>query len=72
MLFILNNNIIYIYIIMLANFNAGFPPLKYKKNKESKESQKKSKNLNITNILNQNVKPMIITDKPVIDVIDNL
>ncbi len=59
---------------MLANFNAGFPPLKYNKN----NAKKKTKNyapivtdLNIKNILNQNNKPMIVT-KNTIDVIDNL
>jgi hypothetical protein len=60
---------------MLANFNAGFPPLKYVK-KSSKKNKKASSpivsGLNIQNILNKNNKPMIVINKPYIDVIDNL
>ncbi len=59
---------------MLSNFNAGFPPLKYIKTHE-KNKKSKSPNvsdLNIQNILNQNNKPMIVTNKPIIDVIESL
>ena len=61
---------------MLANFNAGFPPLKYlKKTSKNHKESAKNKNisdLNIANILNQNNKPMIVINKPYVDVIDNL
>jgi hypothetical protein len=60
---------------MLANFNAGFPPLKYVKKSSDKSKKNKEliiSDLNIKNILNQNNKPMIVTNKSTIDVIDNL
>jgi hypothetical protein len=60
---------------MLANFNAGFPPLKYVKKSNDKKTKGKASlvsDLNITNILNQNKKPMIVTNKPIIDVIESL
>ncbi len=55
--------------------NAGFPPLKYikqhsKKNKKGYEPN--VKDLSIKNILNTNNKPMIISDKPIIGIIDTI
>jgi hypothetical protein len=57
---------------MLKDFNAGFPPLKYVKKTSNKHKKTNISDLNIKNILNQNNKPMIVTDKPNIDVIDSL
>ena len=59
---------------MLSNFNAGFPPLKYIKphGKNKKSKAPNVSDLNIQNILNQNNKPMIVTNKPIIDVIESL
>ncbi len=60
---------------MLSNFNAGFPPLKYIKNSSKKNKKGSSSivsDLNIQNILNKTNKPMILINKPSIDVIDNL
>jgi hypothetical protein len=57
---------------MLKNFNAGFPPLKYVKKNSNKHKKSNISDLNIKNILNQNNKPMIVTNKPSIDVIESL
>ncbi len=59
---------------MLSNFNAGFPPLKYIKTheKNKKSNAPTVSDLNIQNILNKNNKPMIVTNKPTIDVIESL
>ena len=54
----------------MNRFNAGFPPLKQIKTK--KGHAPKLSELNIKNILNSNIKPMIEINKQKIDVIDSL